>query len=87
MTVHVECFGIPRERAGVAQLAVEASTLGELYEALSAQLPGFAKSCLSEGRLKDGFLVNLNGRSFVSEESTPLPNGSSVLILSADPGG
>ena len=37
--MHVEFLGIPRERAGVAHLELEAGTLGQLLDMLMARFP------------------------------------------------
>jgi len=87
MTVTVEFYGIPRERAGKAECNIAADTLGELLAELAVELPRFAETCLFEGELRAGFLVSIDGRFFTSDGSTPLPSGTRVLILSADAGG
>ncbi len=87
MTVHIEFFGIPRTRAGIAQLDVEAGSLGDALEAIGVQLPGWAEACLSGNQLQRGLIANLNGQRFVSDPLTALKPGDSVLILSADVGG
>lgn len=87
MTVHIEFFGIPRTRAGVAQLDVEAHSLSSALEAIAVQLPGWADACLSANTLQRGLIANLNGQRFISDPETVLEPGDSVLILSADVGG
>ena len=85
--VRVELYGLPRHRAGLSQLEVEAGTLGELCGELGAQAPALRGVCLSEAGLANGYLANLNGRRFVSDPATRLQPGDCVLILSADVGG
>lgn len=87
MTVHIEFYGIPRQRAGVGTVDVEARTLGDALHALTEQLPNFARACLANGRLQPGYLANINGDRFTSDPATPLKEGDAVLILSADVGG
>ncbi len=82
----VEFFGVPRERAGIAQLDVQADTLGELLSALATRLPSFAEFVL-ENRLHPTFTANLNGDEFVKDPATPLREDDCLLILSADAGG
>jgi molybdopterin converting factor small subunit len=84
--MHVEFFGVPRERAGVSMLEVEADTLGQLMGTLAAQIPSFAK-LVGVNRLHPAFVANLNGDRFVSDPGTPLGENDCVLILSADAGG
>ena len=42
---------------------------------------------IAADRLQPSFVANLNGDRFVSDPGTPLGEGDSVLILSADAGG
>lgn len=81
----VEFLGVPRQRAGVSQLEVEAKTLGELFATLAAKCPSLADLITSE--LHSSFIANLNGDRFVSDPATPLGHDDCVLILSADAGG
>ncbi len=82
----VEFLGIPRQRAGVSELEVEADTLGQLLDALASRIPSFAEF-ITENRLGPSFAANLNGDRFVSDPETPLHQKDCVLILSADAGG
>lgn len=84
--MHVEFLGIPRERVGVSEVALEARTLGELLTALQGQFPAFGE-LVAAGRLHPWVTANLNGDRFVSDPGTPLAAGDRVLILSADAGG
>ena len=84
--MHVEFLGVPRQRAGIAELDVEAETLGQLLQALSHRLPSLAE--LIEGdRLHPAFVANLNGDQFISDPATALAANDYVLILSSDAGG
>ena len=38
--MHVEFLGVSRDRAGIAELDVEADTLGQLLGTLAARMPG-----------------------------------------------
>jgi molybdopterin converting factor small subunit len=84
--MHVEFLGIPRERAGVAELHVDAATLGQVLDALAVRLPGFGEF-ISNGALHPAFAASLNGDAFVSDPTTPLADTDHLLILSADVGG
>jgi molybdopterin converting factor small subunit len=84
--MHVELLGVPRERAGVAELDLHAETLGQLLVALATRFPSFAE-LIAADRLRPSFVANLNGDRFVSDPGTELTEGDSVLILSADAGG
>jgi molybdopterin converting factor small subunit len=84
--MRVELLGLPRERAGVAELELEADTLGQLLAALAIRFPSF-NELISVDRLRPSFTANLNGDRFISDPATRLTESDSVLILSADAGG
>lgn len=87
MPIHVEFFGIVREKTGVAAIDVEAATLGEVFSELERRFPRLVPACLRDGRIQSGYLANIDGRSFTTDPSTVLEPGADVLILSADAGG
>jgi molybdopterin converting factor small subunit len=84
--MHVEFFGVPRERAGVSELEVHADTLGQLLGMLARRLPSLSE-IIRDDRLHPAFVAKLNGDRFVTDPGTPLRGDDSVLILSADAGG
>jgi molybdopterin converting factor small subunit len=84
--MHVELLGIPRERAGVAELELQADTLGQLLAALAVRFPSLGE-LITTDRLQPSIVANLNGGQFVSDPRTPLGKDDCVLILSADAGG
>jgi molybdopterin converting factor small subunit len=84
--MHVEFLGIPRERAGVAELEVDAETLGDLLTALSERFPAF-DGLITAGAMHRSIAANLNGDAFVTDMTTRLARTDRVLILSADVGG
>ena len=79
-------WALPRERAGVAELELEADTLGQLLVALAVRFPSLGE-LIAADRLQPSVVANLNGDRFVSDPGTRLSEGDSVLILSADAGG
>lgn len=87
MSVTIEFFGVPRQRAGTERVEIEAGSLGQALAVLSERFEGMAESCFDGNRLRPGYVANLNGDRFVSEPDTPLADGDSLLILSADAGG
>ncbi len=87
MPVHLEFFGIPRQRAGVAGLVVEGGILREALQAACRELPGLAECLSDDGELSTSCLANLNGKQFTRDGQTRLNDGDQVLILSADVGG
>ena len=84
--MHVEFLGVSRERAGVAEIDVQADTLGRLLGTLAVNMPGLAE-LISVDRLHPSLAANLNGDRFISDPETPLNHDDRVLILSADVGG
>lgn len=84
--MHVEFLGVPRERAGLAELDVQADTLGRLLGTLAAQMPALAE-LIAVDRLHPSLVANLNGDRFITDPATPLGADDCVLILSADAGG
>ena len=64
MMVRVELFGIPRRRAGVEAIDIEADDLGGVLQELAQRLPVLCDVCLEGDRLKAGYLVNINGETF-----------------------
>jgi molybdopterin converting factor small subunit len=84
--MRVELLGVSRERAGVAEVELQAETLGQLLVALGHRFPSLGE-LITVDRLQPFLVANLNGDRFVSDPRTPLREGDSVLILSADAGG
>ena len=84
--MHVEFLGVPRERAGIAEVDVQADTLGRLLSTLAAQMPALAE-LITVDRLHPSLVASLNGDRFISDPGTPLGDDDCVLILSADAGG
>ena len=84
--MHVEFLGVPRERAGIAEVDVQADTLGRLLGTLAAQMPALAE-LITVDRLHPSLIASLNGDRFISDPGTPLSEDDCVLILSADAGG
>jgi molybdopterin converting factor small subunit len=85
--VTVEFYGVPRQRAGQAELDVAAQTVGDLLEAVERACPGLAGLRRPDGRLAAHYLLSIEGRQFVSEVDQELRPGDRVLLLSADAGG
>jgi molybdopterin converting factor small subunit len=84
--MHVEFFGVPRERAGISELEVHADTLGQLFGALAQRVPSLSE-IIQNDRLHPAFVANLNGDRFVADPETRLGTDDCVIILSADAGG
>lgn len=86
-TVTVEFYGIPRQRAGRAELAASAGTVRELLAAVEHACPGLGGLVQADGRLTPHYLLSLDGRRFVTDLGQRLRPGERLLLLSADAGG
>ncbi len=90
-TIHVEFYGIPRQRAGVPTATVTLAqlpiTLRDVIEDLAKTFPELAADCFQDNSLRKGYVANIGGREFVTSPDTPLTDTESLLILSADAGG
>jgi len=84
--MHVEFLGIPRERAGVAEIELDARTLGQALSTLAARFPAL-RELITADRLHASVAANLNGDQFVSDPNTSLAADDRLLLLSADAGG
>ena len=69
------------------ELDVPGATLGCVLNVLAEKLPEFGRECVLAGKLAPSLAVNLDGQRFISERATPIRDGQSLLILSADAGG
>jgi len=85
--IAVEFYGIPRLRAGTVSVRIEAATVGQALRELARLYPALADSRLAQGALPEVFKLNKNGDRFVSDPETPLQDGDTLLLLSADVGG
>jgi molybdopterin converting factor small subunit len=84
--MHVEFLGIPRERAGISQVEIDADTLGEALDELATRFPRLSE-LMPSGTLHPSVAANLNAQEFISDPETPLAREDRLLILSADVGG
>ena len=84
--MRVEFFGVSRERAGVAEVDLQAETLGELLGVLRTRYPSLA-DLIPNNQLHPALAANLNGDRFVRDPRTRLSEKDCLLILSADAGG
>ena len=90
MSIQVELFGIPRLRAGASVVEIKTDhglTLGEVLIRLAQDCPALERECIEAGRVKQGYVANLDGQKFVSDPDVIVESGSSLLIMSADAGG
>ena len=59
MSIIVELFGIPRQRAGVAKTEAAGTRLDEVVADLAERFPRLAEECFAGRGLKPGTLANL----------------------------
>jgi hypothetical protein len=83
----VEFYGIPRQRAGRAQLAVDADTAAAALAWVAVACPELGGLVSPDGRLARQYLLSVDGERFVADLAEPLPPGTRLLLLSADAGG
>ena len=84
--VIIEFYGMPRERAGRAELTVQAATVGEALLEVERHCPGL-RGLFAAGRLPEHYRLSLDGRQFLTDAGQPLSEGARLLLLSADAGG
>jgi molybdopterin converting factor small subunit len=85
--VTVEFFGLPRQRAGRAELVVPAGTVAEVLAEVGRRCPGLANLVQADGRLAPHYLLSIDGQRFVTDLHEALRPGDRLLVLSADAGG
>jgi len=85
--VTIELFGVPRLRAGVASVVVEASSVGAALAALGRQYPILEGTTVHDGRPMPAYRVALNGDLAPLAETRSLHDGDVLLLLAADAGG
>lgn len=84
--VIVEFFGIPRARAGRAELGVAPGTVAQTLAVVEDACPGL-RGLVVGSRLAPHYLLSLNGQPFGVDLSLALQPGDRLLLLSADAGG
>ena len=85
--VEIELNGVPRLRAGISRLQVEATCLAEALFSLSARCPALAGTVIRGDRLHPAYKASINSDRFVDDPAEVLRPGDVLLILAADVGG
>jgi molybdopterin converting factor small subunit len=85
--ITIELFGVPRLRAGVGLIQLEANNVGSALRGLATACPGLDGSVVLDGRVRPSYKLSLNGDRFVTEPGTALVEGDVLLLLAADVGG
>ncbi|MFO0970009.1 MAG: hypothetical protein U0793_31035 [Gemmataceae bacterium] len=84
--VIIELFGVPRHKAGAAEVRVPAGTLEQVLRGVERLCPALGEVCV-KGRLASHYLLALDGQSFVADLQRPMAPGTRLVLLSADVGG
>jgi molybdopterin converting factor small subunit len=87
MTIRVEFYGMARRIAGAASIDVAGETAAVALIAARRRIPALDACCDSTGRPRPGYILNVNGRRFVSDPHESLAAGDVLLLLSSDAGG
>jgi hypothetical protein len=85
--VVVEFFGVPRLRAGCAELLLPPGSVGQLLAAIESACPALKGLRTTDGRPAAHYLLSLDGRAFVADPDLWVAAGERLLLLSADAGG
>ncbi|HEV3116311.1 MAG TPA: MoaD/ThiS family protein [Gemmataceae bacterium] len=86
-TVTVEFYGMPRQRAGRAELVVHAGAVADVLVAVKSACDGLSDLTREDGILARHYLLSINGDGFVTDVKQVLEPGTRLLLLSADAGG
>ena len=78
--MYVEFLGIPRERAGISEMEIDADTLGDLLEYARGASAGVGRAGDARG-LHPSIVANLNGGEFVCDLRTKLAPGRPVVLV------
>jgi hypothetical protein len=84
--VIVEFYGIPRQRAGRAEVTVSSGTIAEVLAAVEKLCPGLSGLVRQSG-IATHYRVSVNGQRFVTSLQEEIRPDERILILSADVGG
>ena len=85
--IRVELYEVARRLAGVADLEVEASTLGEALNAVRRRYPVLEPDVIVGDRLATHWRASRNGRDWIEAPETPLQDGDALVLVSALAGG
>lgn len=83
----VKLFANFREAAGVREVEVEASSVGELLEKLVEQFPKLGELFYEKGELRDYVNIMVNGKNVRGDLSYPVNEEDEVAIFPPVSGG
>lgn len=84
--MRVEFYGVPRERAGIVEVELQARTLGQLLTSLAERFPSLGE-LIAADHVRTAVVASLGGDRFVTDPRTELKDDDCVLVLSSDAGG
>ena len=85
--ITIELFGVPRLRAGVGCVRVDAASLAVALRGLARLCPALDGPVIAGEALHPAYLACKNGTQFVSDPATTLADGDVLLVMAADVGG
>ncbi len=85
--IRVELYEVARRIAGVADIEIEAATLGEALSAVRTRFPALEPDVIVGNRLATHWRVSRNGRDWIEAPETPLEAGDALVLVSALAGG
>jgi hypothetical protein len=85
--VTVEFYGVPRQRAGRAELAVPSGRVADVLASVERECPALRGLLLPDGSLAGHYLLSVDGSRFLRDTAERVQPGEHVLLLSADAGG
>ena len=85
--VTIEFYGVPRQRAGRAELAVEADSARTALVRIAEACPGLGPLLGPGGELLPQYRLAIDAERFLIDLSEPLSAGTRLLLMSADAGG
>ncbi len=85
--VTVELYGLPRLRAGAERRELEPGRLRDVLTALARALPGLVPDIIHDGRLTEHALIAVDGRDLLVDPEAAVPDGTVLVLISAQSGG
>lgn len=85
--VTIELYGVPRLRAGVDQIQVEAASIADALRALVSRCPALDRTVVRDARLLPSFMIAVNGLQMNADPQLQLRDGDVLVLLAADAGG
>lgn len=85
--IRVELYEVARRLAGVADLQVEATTLGQALDAVRTRYPMLEPDVIVGDRLAPQWRASRNGREWIEDPATQLKDGDALVLVSALAGG